>query len=248
MKELDSILQTFGTLTLTQVERVKLLDRMELKYILTIDQLPEILSKLSDDYSLLKTEGAGLRRYENKYFDTPDLRMYTDHHNGKLNRYKVRFRNYIDTGNTFFEIKLKTNKGRTIKTRLEMPDNENQIKGNIERILSSETGFTADMLYESLIVSYQRITLIRKQSAERVTFDVNLTYKYGEQTVSFPRIVIAEVKQPRSISSNFTALMHNQHIHPFSFSKYCLGIACIYPGIKDNNFKTKIRYVKNLSQ
>lgn len=248
MKDLNSILNEFVTLNLTQVERVKLLDRMELKYILTIEQLPEILSKLSNDYFLLTTADNGLRHYENRYYDTRDLRMYLDHHNGKLNRFKVRFRKYLDTGNTFFEIKLKTNKGRTVKTRLEVPEEDYRIHGTREKILQAETGFSPDMLYESLVVNYQRITLIKKQSTERVTFDVDLTYRYGTEDASYPCIVVAEVKQPRSTTSIFTTLMLNQRIHPFSFSKYCLGIASIYPGIKDNNFKTKINYVKKLCQ
>jgi hypothetical protein len=248
MKELNSILNEFTTLNLNQVERVKLLDRMELKYILTIENLPEILSKLSNDYYLLTTGGTGLRHYENRYYDTPDLRMYLDHHNGKLNRFKVRFRKYVDTGNTFFEIKLKNNKGRTVKTRLEVPDEDYRIHGNVQNILQAETGYSSYMLYESLVVKYQRITLIKKQSAERVTFDVDLSYRYGTEDASYPCIVVAEVKQPRSTASVFTTLMHNQHIHPFSFSKYCLGIASVYPDVKDNNFKTKIYYVKKLCQ
>ena len=46
--------------------------------------------------------------------------MFHNHHNGKLNRYKIRFRDYINTKNSFLEVKFKTNKGETIKSRQEI--------------------------------------------------------------------------------------------------------------------------------
>lgn len=243
MTEINTILSKYRTLSLMQVEKARLFDRMEVKYVFNIEDLPKVLDTLSEYYSLLKIEEPGLRIYENRYFDTPDLKMYIDHHNGKLNRYKLRFRSYADTGNTFFEIKFKNNKGRTLKSRIEVPQERYVIDGNALELLKRETEYLPEMLYESLIVRYKRVTLIKKESTERLTFDLDLHYQYGQSESSYPYLVVAEVKQPRTSSSKFISLMHEMHIQPFSFSKYCLGIASVYPGIKANNFKTKVRYV-----
>ena len=40
------------------------------------------------------------------------------HQNKKLNRYKIRQREYLISDISFFEIKFKSNKGRTIKKRI----------------------------------------------------------------------------------------------------------------------------------
>lgn len=243
MDDLKSLLSEYANLSLDDVEKAKLFDRIEVKFVFGIEELPLILKNLSKEYSLLNIAGTGIRSYENHYVDTPDLKMYIDHHNGKLNRYKLRFRTYGDTGNTFFEIKFKSNRGRTIKKRTEVQASDFKLEGTAAEFLMQETNYTPDSLYESLIVDYKRITLVKMSNLERITLDTELTYSHGYQRTGFPNIVIAEVKQPKSFTSSFTTLMHQMHIQPFSFSKYCLGIATIYPDVKANNFKTKIRYV-----
>lgn len=248
MNYIASILSKYKTLGLNEVEKVKLFDRIEVKFIFNLNELPSILEELSEEYSVLSIQGSGLRGYENHYFDTSDLKMYLDHHNGKLNRYKIRFRNYVDTANSFLEIKFKSNRGRTLKKRIEVPNATYLIEGKSADFLKTETGYDPSMLIESLKVDYKRITLIKLSTSERITIDTDLIYSYGDHIMQFPNIVIAEVKQPKTASSKFTALMHQKHIQPFSFSKYCLGIATVYPGVKANNFKTKIRYVNKYSR
>ena len=54
------------------------------------------------------------------------MTLYHDHHNGKLNRYKVRRRRYIDTDTEFLEVKLKNNKKRTIKSRIKLSGQPNE--------------------------------------------------------------------------------------------------------------------------
>ena len=40
--------------------------------------------------------------------------------------------------------------------------------------------------------------------------------------------------------------MKEMRIKESSISKYCLGIAMVKPGVKINNFKEKLRAIKNL--
>ena len=81
-------------------------------------------------YKVLTISGLRQGRYETRYFDTADYEMYTKHHNGKLNRYKVRFRTYVDSEMNFFEVKFKTNTGRTRKSRVKCELHEFNIEGN----------------------------------------------------------------------------------------------------------------------
>lgn len=245
MENLQNILDQFDTIGLKEAEGASLMNRMQVKYVFNVKMLTDILSRLTHDYSLVIIGSSGLNIYKNQYFDTTGHEMYLKHHNGRMNRHKVRFRTYVNTGVTFFEIKFKTNKGRTIKNRIVMPNQNLAIHGKAGDILAP-TGYTADELHHSLNVNFTRITLVSKTGLERITFDVKLNYSWAEQTTEFPRLVIAEVKQPKSTASTFTTLMHEFKIRSLPFSKYCLGIATIKPFLKINNFKSTINYVNKL--
>ena len=241
-----NILNTFDTISLEEMSRVKLLDRMDKKYMLHADQLSEMLLLLKNEYFVLEIAQKKFASYETTYFDTADYEMYTKHHNGKLNRYKVRFRTYADSNLNFFEVKFKTNKGRTKKSRVQLPDNKHCIEGDAEKLLLRKTNYTATMLSPVLEVKYSRITLVNSNMTERITIDFGLNYNHNNKLFDVPNLIIAEVKQEKTATSAFTALMQEKRIKTVSLSKYCLGITSTVENVKHNNFKSKIRYVNQL--
>ena len=241
-----NILNTFDTISLEEMSRVKLLDRMDKKYMLHADQLSEMLLLLKNEYFVLEIAQKKFASYETTYFDTADYEMYTKHHNGKLNRYKVRFRTYADSNLNFFEVKFKTNKGRTKKSRVQLPDNKHCIEGDAEKLLLRKTNYTATMLSPVLEVKYSRITLVNSNMTERITIDFGLNYNHNNKLFDVPNLIIAEVKQEKTATSAFTALMQEKRIKTVSLSKYCLGITSTVENVKHNNFKPKIRYVNQL--
>jgi len=208
--------------------------------------LPEVLSVLQNKYDALAINGKNYARYETIYFDTPDYEMYTKHHNGKLNRYKVRFRNYVDSGLTYFEIKFKSNKGRTVKSRIKMDNKNLSIGGNAQKLLEDKTIYIASSLVPAIQVNYNRITLVNKNMAERLTIDFGMNFTRGDQHIDLPNLIICEVKQERSGKSPFISIMRKKRIKCGSMSKYCLGIASMVNNVKINNFKSKVRYVNKI--
>jgi hypothetical protein len=199
---------------------------------------------IQNQYRVLEINGTRLCRYETLYFDTSDYRLYLQHHNGKMNRYKVRIRRYVDADTRFFEIKLKNNKGRTIKNRIKRSENSSEeLNGKTREWLNAKIPGLADRLRPVLWVLYSRITLINKNSPERLTIDIGLHYKNKEKTKSYPELVIAEVKQSKSAVSPFIQIMHQHHIQKKGISKYCFGIICTNNTVKINNFKEKIAYI-----
>ena len=225
---------------------VKLLDRLDKKFTFPTYRFDEILARLQQNYKILEIDGLRFARYETRYFDTPDYEMYTRHHNRKLNRYKVRFRTYLDSGLHFFEVKFKTNKGRTIKKRSLLQQVSYDIKGDAEALLLKRTPYTKDQLQESIRVYYTRITLVSNDLKERVTIDTGLSYRLEDRATAFPNMIIAEVKQDKSGASHFIHLMNDLRIKDISISKYCLGIASLATQVKTNNFKIKLLHVKKL--
>ena len=90
---------------LDDMKAVRLMNRVDQKYMASADVLEELLSRIADGYYVQQIEGNPLAPYRTLYFDTDDLRMYTMHHNQKLNPQKLRVRTYRSTDTTFFEIR-----------------------------------------------------------------------------------------------------------------------------------------------
>ena len=110
MQIISEILNRFDGITLKEMDSVALLDRVDTKYLFKVDLLPDILKKIMTEYYVLDIKNVRMSNYETIYYDTEDLSFYNQHHNGKLNRYKIRERCYMDSNLSFFEIKYKNNK------------------------------------------------------------------------------------------------------------------------------------------
>lgn len=227
---------------------VKLMDRTDTKYTFHINELSEILESTRNDYKVLDIETHRISRYKTLYYDTGDFSLYNKHHSGKLNRYKIRHRTYVESKLGFLEVKFKNNKGRTIKTRikeLEVPD----LSANAaNHFLQKTLPFNPCTLVPKIWINYSRITLVNKTSAERVTIDVNLEFQTQGTIKNLNHLVIAEVKQDSKISSPFVTVMRERKIREGSISKYCFGIASTFDGIKKNNFKEKLLNLEKITK
>lgn len=228
------------------MDAVKLMDRMDSKYMFTRQTLPDILNACKDHYLVVEIAGQRYSSYETLYFDTDDYKLYNQHHSGKLNRYKVRKRTYVESRLSFLEIKFKDNKGRTTKNRVKLK--ANTIDANATEFLEKETPLKAADLKPSVNIFYNRITLVHKGLSERITIDVNLTISKDTYSRTFPNLVIAEVKQNKSSNSEFTHLMRELRIKEGSMSKYCIGVSNLVEEVKKNNFKEKNIKIIKLNQ
>lgn len=233
----------FAPITLKEMDGVKLMDRTDTKYVFRFDHLPAFLEQVKDDYRILVVNGHRISRYESLYFDTKNFDLYMSHHRGRLNRYKIRCRKYVESELHFFEVKFKNLKGRTIKDRVKQKQIDGSIKDSAEILLSEKTPLKASLLEAKLWVNYSRITLVNKNSPERVTIDVDLTFKNSETDKTIYNLVIAEVKQEKAMSSSFIRMMKKYHIREGSMSKYCFGVISLF-NIKYNNFKPKLIQLK----
>jgi hypothetical protein len=81
--------------------------RVDTKFIVHKDQLPQLLDNIHNDYRVLEINQNRVMTYKSKYFDTPNAHLYLLHHNGKASRVKVRIRNYVESNLFFLEVKQK---------------------------------------------------------------------------------------------------------------------------------------------
>ena len=246
MDSINDILNSFEAISLEELDVVCLLDRIDTKYVFSIDRLPDVLLDLRNNYHILEICGIRKNCYQTVYYDTDDFSMYHQHHNGKMNRYKVRLRRYCDSGLNYFEIKRKNNKDRTIKTRVKRNEFSIQIEGKSSSLLQEKTVFSPENLKPVVWVNYSRMTFSSKDLSERLTIDTGLRFVIGEKEKSYETLVIAEIKQNKAAQSGFTTLMLKQRIPSMAISKYCLGMINLYEGIKKNNFKWKILRINKI--
>jgi hypothetical protein len=246
LNTLIEALKTFESISLEQMEDVKLMDRVDKKFIFNCSQLPLFLNTLSDSYRILEINDLRMFNYASTYFDTLDFELYRQHHCGKLNRYKIRCRNYVESKLNFFEIKLKNNKGRTQKNRIYHVLKGAIIEGEAKEYLETTTQLLASNYQAVLWIYYTRLTLVNRFSAERVTVDTNLHYQTREAEIKILHLLIAEVKQEKSTPSAFTDLMKNNHGREGFMSKYCFGISSLITGIRKNNFKSSLFHFNKL--
>jgi hypothetical protein len=225
------------------MEGVKLMNRTDTKFIFNISQFEAVMKEIKNYYRILEVSGKRLSRYETLYYDTRKFDLYNEHHKGKLNRYKIRHRTYVESDIGFLEVKFKNNKGRTIKTRISKREVPFEWEDESESFLSKMLPFKPQTLMPVIWINYNRHTLVNKTSAERLTLDLGLEFVRDNVTKQLNQLVIAEVKQEKRKASPFMAVMKKYHIREGSISKYCMGIAFTCKDVRVNNFKSKLKTI-----
>lgn len=238
----------FDAISLAEMDKVKLMDRVDVKYLIPLSLLPQLLKEAKEHYRVVEINNERICTYETQYFDVDEkLTLYRTHHAGVLNRYKVRSRHYVGSDLQFFEVKFKNNKGRTQKKRIRTNSFDEPTLATAEKAFLTKTSpLNPSELVGVLWVIYKRITLVSNYNLERLTLDLSLTFRQGENQKEFPKLVIAEVKQEKMGSSNFVDLMKKYHIQEGAISKYCFGIISLYKHIKYNKFKPHLLKVTKI--
>lgn len=248
----NNLLSTYEPISLSEMDTVKLMNRIDTKFLISTSQLADLLSKASEFYRVVEINGDRITPYTTIYYDTTDAEMYIMHHNGKLNRFKIRTRSYINSGIAFLEIKRKNNKGRTSKKRIKI---ENDLFHSMafqtkeQDFVRSITPYQTSGLEPQLQNYFQRMTLVDKSLTERVTIDFGLQYDKISTGLhkTVDGLVIVEMKQDGACNSHFRKFLNELRVIPGSMSKYCLGMVLLNPEIKNNRFKKKIRKITKIT-
>lgn len=246
MEPLENILEQLEPITLKELDKAKLMDRMDTKFVLNRKELISVLEDVKGTYRILEIEKRRTSTYQTLYYDTKGLSLYTQHHNGKLNRYKIRHRTYVESDLGFLEVKFRNNKGRTIKDRIRNTDAPLQWGEETSKFLTEKTPFAPKELVPVVWVHYKRITLVSIADPERVTIDTDLEFVHNGVTQKMNDLVIAEVKQERKNKSYFLDIMKRYRKQEGSISKYCMAVIMTRPSVKKNNFREKLSLLKHI--
>ena len=249
VEELKDIIDKFTPVTLGEMDEVRLMNRVDTKFAFSFVAFKTILEKLKNDYKTLEIEGTRTPFYKSLYFDHKNFKFYNDHHNGRTDRHKVRFRNYVESNLFFLEIKHKV-KGRTKKKRILVDGIPDVLDENHLVFLRKNISPEID-LEPKMWNSFHRITLVNNELKERLTLDFQLTFEWGTTKREFNNLVIAELKQETiNPNSPFYKLMKTSIIRPYRLSKYCVGAIELYGigVVKYNRFKEKLLKLKSINK
>jgi hypothetical protein len=244
---LNNTLNSFNSVSLSEISSVSLLNRVDTKFLMPKDQLVDFLENLKNHYFIVEIDKLRTLPYNTLYFDTEDLYYYHEHHRGKLNRLKFRNREYVNSGTVFNEIKKKSNRGKTKKSRIKRADFNLNFDEEFKSFAEKKFSDSNLELLPSLEVKYNRITLVDKDFSERMTIDVGLNFSFENEKSSFEKLVVIELKRDKNGGSSAgQKLLKEFRCKQTGFSKYCIGVATTHKNIKQNNFKQKLRMVDRI--
>jgi len=248
LTEITDILNEFEPIGLDGMTGVRYMNRIDTKYPFSVSQLPLLLRSTSSLYQALEIDQQREFRYKTVYFDTPDLLFYNQHVTGKLNRAKVRLRTYETNGLSFLEVKQKSNKGRTSKSRIEKELGDMNHFQQSQEFLAELISANANTLKAVINSGFTRITLVNLSKAERITIDYNICWNnLRGDCVKMPFLAIAEIKSEKSTSlSPFFQELKELGIRSTGFSKYAIGMALVNGVSKQNNLKPKFLLINRI--
>lgn len=240
-------LQTYDAIDLKTLDKVKLLNRIDTKYVFHISRFAEILKEVKLNYSALEIKNQRMFAYESLYFDTDDYQLYRFHHSGKFNRLKVRYRKYTDSGMIYFEVKYKAKGNRTDKKRLKVQAIQ-PVLNEQELALVHHSQLNKEELKPKMWIYFNRITLAAKAMNERLTLDLNIAFDNLSEKKFFPELVIAEVKTEKNATgSSIVKSFNKRHFEEVGFSKYATAVA-LMEKIKSNAFKPNLIKIEKILQ
>lgn len=244
---MQDLLDLYAPISLEDMREIRLMNRIDTKFVTTVPVLMQLLEMAQDDYWAQEIDGERNLAYQTTYFDTLDYNMYYVHQSGHTNRQKLRFRTYVSSNLQFMEVKTKNNHGRTKKKRMKVVDTDITDKEKLN-FLQEHLRYDPDELRPAIANSFNRITLVNKGKTERLTIDTDLQFNnlVTGMRRNMGKLVIIELKRDGLCYSPVLEMLRQLRVFPHGFSKYCMGSALTNNELKVNRFKQKLRDVDRI--
>ena len=101
MENLIQIISEFDTISLSQMDGVKLMNRTDTKFTFSCLKLNELLKNIKPFYNILDIKGQLIQDYKSLYYDTEDRKFYIDHTIGELIEIKLDLDSMLKRFNIF---------------------------------------------------------------------------------------------------------------------------------------------------
>ena len=239
---ITDLLEKLEPITLEQMSSIRLMNRTDTKFVTNKQNLVRLLELAQGHYYAQFNSGSRIGDYMTTYWDTDNHLFYTEHHNGRAPRQKVRVRTYMDSLVTFLEVKTKNNHGRTKKKRIEVPAQDRLVEAGSDDFLKGLVRMGLDDMHPTVQNRFHRITLVNYAKTERLTIDFDIAFhnKETDNKATTGDLVVIELKRDGNVYSPILDILRQLRIKPSGFSKYCIGSIMTNKNLKRNLFKRKL--------
>ena len=229
----DELLK-FSPISLDEATSAQLMIRSDLKFAIKASLLPQILERITPNYQVLEIAKCRQFTYRNTYFDTADFQCYYDHYYGRIDRYKLRLREYVENKEVFAEIKRKKENGLTHKQRIPV---SGLFDPNVSRFYKTSTELSFSLFHAKMHSTFKRVTLVSLCSGERVTIDTDMHFFLDDQEFDLPGLSLIELKyEVKEKAVGLLPVLAQMGLSPMPFSKYCVAAAILYPNLRCEMF------------
>ena len=250
---LDRATQLLPTISLEELNALAALQtRRDRKYVLAPGMASELVAWLAsldsqEEARVLEIDGNRSSLYDSLYLDTPDMSCYRMAVQKNRRRFKVRRRTYVDSGQSFLEVKTKSASAQTVKNRVEWDTLEMEQRASefIGECLAPRVDARTLQLEPALRTCYRRTTIHLATSNMRLTIDQDLRWITADgSATAHSDAVIVETKSPGH-ASNADRYLWAAGYRPLPSSKYAAGIALFHPELPRERWSRTIdRYLQ----
>lgn len=256
---LDVPLAGLDTIDLAELtDRASLLTRIDRKYVLPRSALDAVLADLDPGVRVLDINGVRSSAYESVYFDTPELTSFLMAAHPRRRRFKIRTRTYVDSAQSYLEVKTRGGRGVTVKDRLPYALDDRATlttegRRYTDTVLDEAdiTGAEGQDLVPTLTTRYLRTTLFIPESSSRATIDTGLSWATVPDRPAVradalplrldrPQLAIVETKSGSRASAVDRILWAHGH-RPATMSKYGTGMAALRRDLPANKWAPVLR-------
>ena len=224
-----------------------LLNRVDRKYLLPLVELDAFLGSLVSSCVVLEINARRSFGYRSVYFDDAERSSYHTSATGRRQRFKVRTRTYLDSGECMAEVKVRGPRGQNVKLRQPHPaDQPTRLGSGLEFVDRTLAGRgCAHHLRPVLRTTYSRTTFLHVASNSRVTIDTGLSAAHlqGVQAISIPELAIVETKSAGVASTIDRWLWAHGH-RPSKVSKYATLMAMLDPSLSHNKWHRTVQQIE----
>jgi hypothetical protein len=213
-------LQSIGLAEL--VEKASLLTRVDRKYVLGRLDAAEVLAALDPSTRILEIDA-------------------------RRRRFKLRTRSYVDTAESWLEVKTRGARSTTVKDRLAYDIGDRDILTVDGREYADAAldglGLRGEELElrPTLVTRYHRATLYLPASGSRATVDTDLSWEGDDgHVLSTPDLAIIETKSGTRTSEVDRLLWAHGH-RPATISKFGTGLAALRSDLPSNKWARVLR-------
>lgn len=235
-------LDTLPTINLADLNATAALQtRIDRKYLVPVEQFTAIFDGFDAEMHVLDNNGLQIFPYDSVYFDTPGLESYHLAAYGRRRRYKIRTRNYLDSGASFLEVKTEGARSATVKERIpyNLADRSTitaEGAAYIAQTLRGSGQTPPRSLSPVLETVYGRITLYLPASNSRATIDLDVAWSLpGQDPLIMTHQLVVETKSgsaPGQLDKHLWA----HGIRPARISKFATGLATLMPHLPANRW------------